>query len=134
VLGLDVATALSDLDRSAVSTARLAELASSRPTHELGGVSVTALFPAEADAVFRADRIRIASEHGTAELDPGYAVVVALDGTGVLEWEGGETALAVGDTVLVPYASGATTLRGRLTVLRCRPPAPRPVEVPEWRD
>jgi mannose-6-phosphate isomerase len=133
VLGLDVATALSDLDRSAVSTARLAELASSRPTHELGGVSVTALFPAEADAVFRADRIRIASEHGMAELDPGYAVVVALDGTGVLEWEGGETALAVGDTVLVPYASGATTLRGRLTVLRCRPPAPRPLEVPERR-
>jgi mannose-6-phosphate isomerase len=128
VLGLDVATALSDLDRSAVSTARLAQLASSRASRELGGVSVTALFPAEADAVFRADRIRIPSEDQTAQLDPGYAVVVVLDGAGVLQCEGGETALTAGDTVLVPYASGATTLRGRLTVLRCRPPAARPAE------
>jgi mannose-6-phosphate isomerase len=123
VLGLDVATALSDLDRSPVSTARLTELASSRPSTEHGGVSVTPLFPAEADAVFRADRISIRSEDEAVQLDPGYAVVVVLEGAGVLEWDAGETMLAAGDTVLVPYAAGTTTLRGQLTVLRCRPPA-----------
>jgi mannose-6-phosphate isomerase len=120
LLGLDATVALSDLDRSAVSPARLAELASSRPEHFVEGVGVTSLFPAEADAVFRAERLRV---DGALVLEPGFCVLVVLDGEGLLEWAGSGVPLAAGSTVLVPHGAGRTTLRGAVTVLRCRPPA-----------
>lgn len=122
LLGLDAATALSDLDRSSVSAERLAELASSRPARRVAGGTVTPLFPAEADTVFRAEEIRIDSDTDPVVLDAGYSVIVVLEGVGSLEWDGGATALASGRTVLVPYGAGESALRGSLTVLRCRPP------------
>ena len=122
LLGLDAATALSNLDRSAVPSARIAELSSSRQTRDAAGAQITPLFPAEADAVFRADRIRTVAS-GDAMLAAGYAVIVVIDGEGVLEWSGGSVPLSKGSTVLVPHAAGETTLRGALTLLRCRPPA-----------
>ena len=33
--------------------------------------------------------------------------------------------LARGDTLLVPFAAGPGQVRGRLTAVRCLPPAPR---------
>ncbi len=62
---------------------------------------------------------------GGAELDAGFAILVALAGEGTLSTEaGGELELVRGETVLVPYAAGAGRLEGSLTVLRCRPPDP----------
>ena len=119
LLGLDAATALSDVNRSAVSEDRLIELRSSRITRLLGETEFTDLFPAEADAVFRAQRVSI---HGSFAFAAGYCVLVVLEGEGVLEWDDGAIVLSKGETVLVPYAAGDLTLRGTLTVLRCLPP------------
>lgn len=120
LLGLDVATALSNLDRSAVSPKRLAELASSRAARWSGGSQTTDLFPEEADSYFRAVRIAVA---GQCRLEQAFAVLIVLDGEGALEWNDDAVVLSKGQTVLLPYAAGETTLRGVLTVLWCRPPA-----------
>jgi mannose-6-phosphate isomerase len=82
--------------------------------------------PAAADAYFRADRVS-----GRATLDPGFAILVGLAGSGTLATEGGELPVARGSAVLVPHAAGAGELRGDVTVLRCRPPAPDAPER-EW--
>ena len=65
------------------------------------------------DAFFRAERV------GAGSLDPGFSVLVVLDGRGRL----GELELARGDTVLLPYGAGPVELSGDLEVVRCRPPA-----------
>jgi mannose-6-phosphate isomerase len=75
--------------------------------------------PAAADPYFRAERIS-----GRATLDAGFSIIVALGSTGTLATEGGDVPLERGTAVLVPYASGAGELRGDVTALRCRPPAP----------
>jgi mannose-6-phosphate isomerase len=75
--------------------------------------------PAAADPYFRADRLT-----GRATLDPGFAIIIGLDGSGTLATEGGDVPLARGSAVLLPYASGAGELRGDVTAIRCRPPAP----------
>ena len=64
------------------------------------------------DAFFRAERI------GAGSLEPGFSVLVVLDGRGRL----GELELARGDTVLLPYAAGPTELSGDVVAVRCRPP------------
>ncbi|GAB3805963.1 class I mannose-6-phosphate isomerase [Humibacter antri] len=120
LLGLDVAAALSNLNRSTVSTDRLRELRSSRITRLLGETEFTDLFPEEADAVFRAQRVSI---NGSFAFDAGFCVLVVLEGEGALEWNDGAFVLSRGQTVLVPHAAGGLILRGTLTVLCCRPPA-----------
>ena len=75
--------------------------------------------PADADAYFRADRLT-----APATLDAGFSILVVLDGSGVLATEGGEVPLHRGSAVLVPHAAGAGELRGDVTAIRCRPPAP----------
>jgi mannose-6-phosphate isomerase len=86
--------------------------------------AVDALFPAHrlpaaADPYFRAERLS-----GRATLDAGFSIVVALGGSGTLSTEGADVPLARGSAVLVPHAAGAAELRGDVTVIRCRPPAP----------
>ena len=120
-LGLGDDVALGCLDRSAWSEERLADVRAHR-VPERGRVSA---LPAAADPFFRAERVRVA---GSERLDPGFAVVVVLDGTGTLRTEeGDELALERGRTVLVPYAAGATTVTGAVDLLRCRPPSPADV-------
>jgi len=63
---------------------------------------------------FRVQRI-----HGGDRLEPGFSIVVVLDGRGRL----GDLELARGDTVLVPFAAGTLELRGEIEAVRCRPPA-----------
>jgi mannose-6-phosphate isomerase len=82
--------------------------------------------PPEADPYFRAQRIR-----GDAELDPSFAVLVALRGNGTLHSERAESLpLTRGDTVLVPFAAGRTSVSGGVELIRCLPPAPDAPEGP----
>ena len=71
------------------------------------------LVPPEAERFFRAERIR-----GGAWLEPAYSILVVVDGAGRL----GELELQRGDTVLVPFDSGAGELDGDLEAIRCLPP------------
>ncbi len=103
-LGLGWDRALGALDRSAWDERRLAAL--------LGPP-----LPAAASPFFRAEWLR-----GEAELDPGYCILVVLDGEGAL----GDRPVVRGDTLLVPHAAGALRLTGGAELIRCRPPAPPP--------
>ena len=71
--------------------------------------------PEAAAAYFRAEHVA-----APATLDPGFSILVVLDGSGRV----GGLEVARGDTVLVPHAAGATQLEGSVEILRCRPPAP----------
>jgi mannose-6-phosphate isomerase len=82
--------------------------------------------PAAADAYFRAEWIS-----GGATLEPGFAILVVLEGGGMLATEGGDVTLSRGSAVLVPYAAGAGELRGDVAAILSRPPAPDAAEG-EW--
>jgi mannose-6-phosphate isomerase len=114
LLGLDPAEAIAGLDGSAWGPDRLQALRSSRPDGE-----TTHLFSGRADAYFRADL-----HTRPARWEADFAVLVVLDGAGVLGWDGGRTELASGSTVLVPWGAGPTWAEGDSVILRCRPPAP----------
>jgi mannose-6-phosphate isomerase len=79
------------------------------------------LFPAEADPFFRAERLRPDPD---VSLEAGFSILVVTGGSGRLETRGGAIGLRRGDTVLVPFAAGQGTLRGRLEAVRCLPPDP----------
>lgn len=81
------------------------------------------VLPSYADRFFRAERH--AGRELDSELDPGFSVVVVVDGAGRLAWGGpsGELDVRAGATVAIPHAAGPVRLRGDLHVLRCRPPA-----------
>jgi mannose-6-phosphate isomerase len=80
-----------------------------------------ATLPAAAGPYFRAERVT-----APATLDPGYSVLVALDGDGAVA----DVPIARGDTLLLPHATGAAELQGDVTVMRCRPPDARAPEGP----
>ena len=78
------------------------------------------LLPPAADPYFRAERV-----HGGDELGPSFAILLALDGEGLLRSsDGDELELHRGTTALVPYGAGATTLSGGVEAIRCLPPVP----------
>ena len=112
-LGLGFDVALKCVDRSGWGVERLERL---RTAGRQPGVS---LLPEEADPFFRAER-----HGGGAKLDPGFSILVVLEGSGGLTHDGGQTPLTRGATVLVPHAAGEVRLVGELEVVRCRPPAP----------
>jgi mannose-6-phosphate isomerase len=70
--------------------------------------------PPEADPYFRAERVSDGDR-----LDPGFSILVVLDGEGALD----DLELRRGMAVLIPYGAGETHLEG-VAALRCRPPAP----------
>jgi mannose-6-phosphate isomerase len=121
-LGLGFETALQAADRRALTPERLAELRGGRG-EPAGRPAVERLFPAEADAFFRAERIRPRPE---ARLTRELSILVVTGGRGRLETDGGALDLKRGDTVLVPWAAGGATLSGELELLRCLPPEARP--------
>jgi mannose-6-phosphate isomerase len=85
--------------------------------------AVARLLPAAADPFFRALRLR--SALGPVRLEPGFAVLVALDGAGSLHPQAGEPVqVERGATVVVPHAAGAVEVSGDLEALACLPPAP----------
>jgi mannose-6-phosphate isomerase len=83
---------------------------------------VQELFPAAAAPYFRAQRIS-ASEKAI-HLDQSFAILIVLDGGATLLSERGDAlVLRGGQTALVPHAAGRMTLDGRVSVIRCLPPA-----------
>jgi mannose-6-phosphate isomerase len=101
-LGLGYDLALSCVDRSAWSPARLDGLRGS--SH---------LLPAIADEFFTAERLR-----GGDVLAQGFGVAVAVSGAGRLTGDHDDLAIQRGDTLLVPYASGPLRLDGPVEVIR----------------
>jgi mannose-6-phosphate isomerase len=116
-LGVGFETALGAVERTARSAQEVAALV--HRTESAGP-----LLPPEADGFFRLEQVRI---DGSAVLDPGFAVVVVLDGeadaTG--EHDSGSTPLRRGSTVLLPHAAGPVRVEGAGELLVCRPPSPR---------
>ena len=117
-LGLGFELALACVDHSGWSPARLGRLRGGRGPARPG---VERLFPTEADPFFRAERLR---PDPAAALEAAFSILVVTHGSGRLETPGGTLDLGRGDTVLVPFAAGAGTVRGRLEAVRCLPPAP----------
>jgi mannose-6-phosphate isomerase len=73
----------------------------------------------EARAYFRVEPLS-----GGDELDPGYSVVIGLEGEGEL---GGEP-VRRGSVLLVPHGAGELELSGDAKAIRCRPPDPESPE------
>ena len=91
-----------------------------------------ALFPPEADAFFRAERVR-----GGALLPAGFSILVVVEGQGAVRGDGqgpgvtqgrtgGEVELRRGETAVVPHAAGNLRIDGEIEVLRCLPPSTPP--------
>jgi mannose-6-phosphate isomerase len=86
---------------------------------------VRRLLPAEADDFFRVERVSADARAG-AEISfrPEVAVLVVLNGQGRLSWAEGNLPLSRGTTAFVPYGTGPTRIKGRVSLLRCMPPDP----------
>jgi mannose-6-phosphate isomerase len=112
-LGLGWDVALECVDHSA------RDIASLRGPNADGPVA--RMLPVEADPFFRAERIAPAPE---TEIDPGFAVLVAIEGSGRLEPQHGDPLeLRAGDTVLLPHGAEACRVAGEVVLIACRPPA-----------
>jgi mannose-6-phosphate isomerase len=120
-LGLGYDVALECVRRAALSPDELERLMT--PSEHAGNSDgpVEHLLPPGAEPYFRAERVR---PRRSVRLDPSFSVLVVTDGRGQLDTEhGGMIPLRRGQTVLVPYGSGAATVTGRLELVRCLPPA-----------
>ena len=69
--------------------------------------------PPDAAPFFRAEDVA-----GGETLDPGFSVLIGLEGAGALDGLG----IRPGSAILIPHAAGALALTGDVTALRCRPP------------
>ncbi|HEX3781834.1 MAG TPA: class I mannose-6-phosphate isomerase [Pseudonocardiaceae bacterium] len=117
-LGIGFDTALGAVDSSGWDADRLSTII--RHTSD-NSDPVVPLFNSGADPFFRADRLQVKAP---VDLDPSFAVLVALEGSGRLRTEhGGVLELRKGDTAVVPHAAGSSTVDGELIMVRCRPPA-----------
>lgn len=112
-LGLGFSDALRAVDRRGLSPDEVSRLWGSSAGR------VGDLLPAAAP-FFRAERWR-----GPATLEAGFAVVVAVAGSGTLTSEDGVSlGLGAGVTIVVPASAGALEVRSDdLEVVVCRPPA-----------
>ena len=117
-LGLGFDLALSALDLRVWEEDDLARCTETRRALDRAGVET--LFPAAADAFFRAERIRPSETN----LEPSFSVLLAVDGPGVLRGQEWNLELTKGDALLIPYAAGACVLDGDGEFIRCLPPAP----------
>ncbi|MCW3003417.1 MAG: mannose-6-phosphate isomerase [Conexibacter sp.] len=115
-LGFDVALAAVDAEPA---QPELLVRRAPAPTAELRDL----LAPGAA-GFFAAQRVAPQGDAPVA-LQPSFAVLVVLDGTGTLRTEDGTTVpLTRGATWLVPYGAGRTEVGGAVSVLRCLPPSP----------
>jgi mannose-6-phosphate isomerase len=111
-LGIGFDAALQCVRHQAVGAAELPELC--------GTWDDERIFPPQADAYFRADRMAGAV---ATELDPGFTILVVTAGSGRLASAGGDLELRAGFTAVLPWSAGPVTLNGELELVRCRPPA-----------
>lgn len=121
-LGFDVA--LGAVDYTAVDDADLDALILTREA--IDGAGLASVMPEAADPYFRAHRID--PRGNRVGMDAGFAVVLVLDGVGVLESGGGALDVVRGDAVLIPYAAGEWAISGDVVAVVCRPPAPNAPE------
>ena len=118
-LGLGMDVALDALRLEALDDRELTTLI--LPREEVPSSTIASLLPPAADPWFRAHRVR----PGDIRVDAGFAVVLVTEGEGILVAEQGDRfALRRGDAVIVPWASGAWGVEGRVEALVCRPPDP----------
>ncbi|UMP06549.1 class I mannose-6-phosphate isomerase [Amycolatopsis sp. EV170708-02-1] len=123
-LGIGFETAIETLDTTGWDEERLGSIVKRTAGDEASTVDLLA---DGSDAFFRADQLRpaVSGRATTLSLDPSFAVLVVMDGSGTLRTEhGGEYALRKGETYVVPHDAGQSTVEGDVTVIRCRPPAP----------
>ena len=86
------------------------------------GSRVESLLPPEAAPYFRAQRVIVSGPE--LELEPAFAVVIAVEGQLSITHDGGEPlTLSRGQAALVPHGAGVTTWSGSGTAVRCMPPA-----------
>lgn len=124
-LGLGFGLAFQAVNHRALGSAHLEHLQRHVDPQARGGALMTALSDA-ADPFFRVD-LAAPSPGETVTVAPGFAVLVVLDGRGVLGWAGSETqAVEGGQVYAVPYALGDWTLQGDARVVVCRPGAEWP--------
>ncbi|GAA4358414.1 hypothetical protein [Microbacterium rhizosphaerae] len=116
LLGLDVTTALSCIDRSRFGSDRLAETVGAVPAQ-----SGSVLFPAAARRFFRAESVVLQRGPGL-RLPAQFTVLVVTEGVGTLGWADDHLPLLAGDVVLVPQGVGDVTLDGDMRAIRCMPP------------
>lgn len=116
-LGVGFETALGAVERTARTREEVAALVHRAATDG-------PLLPDEAARFFRLERVPV---DGSAVLDPGFVVVVVLDGEleAVGEHDSTPTRLVRGSTAVLPHAAGSVRIHGRADVLVCRPPLPR---------
>jgi mannose-6-phosphate isomerase len=117
-LGLGWELALEALDRAAFSEQQLHTLPAA-PGQARPGVSP--LLPDAAQPFFRAERI---VPNPSAELDPGYCILVVTEGEGQIELAGGRWPLRRGQTLLIPHSAGPAQVQGNVVAVRCRPADP----------
>jgi mannose-6-phosphate isomerase len=120
-LGLGRDTALAAIGRDATHPATLVA--------EAGDGPVRGLLPRAADPFFRAEALHV--DGVPIELEPGFAVLLVLDGQGRLDAPNAAgLSLTRGDNAVIPYSAGPTRLSGALRAVRCLPPQPDAPEVP----
>ena len=119
-LGLGLELALDAGTRKSIGPDELAGLHHRHAGEEGFPHGVTRLLPPDADGYFRAEAVRPDPE---LSLEPGFSILVVLQGSGTLETEQGDRLeLRRGQTVLVPYSAGDALLEGDLSAIRCLPP------------
>jgi mannose-6-phosphate isomerase len=112
-LGLGFDVALDSVDRSAWPATRLSRLFG--PADDQS--ERQELLPSPARPFFRVERLRDA-----AVLEPSFAVLIVTDGSGWLSTATSTTPIRRGESFVVPYAAGGSTIAGPATVLRFVPP------------
>jgi mannose-6-phosphate isomerase len=125
-LGLPREQALSLVDSSQWTDTRLERLRGSvGPATEPLRPGVYRLFPPAAEEFFAGEWL---DPDPVSELDASFSILVVATGRGVLTTETGQgldggasLAVAAGDTLLIPYGSGRSSLEGKLTAIRCKP-------------
>ncbi len=119
-LGLGFEVALDALDLSAWRAERLDHVRYRRGGADPGS-GTERLFPEEADAFFRAERIEAG---GPSPLPAEFSILIVLEGAGELvAADGTRLGLARGESILVPFAAGDCRVEGSVELIRCLPPA-----------
>jgi mannose-6-phosphate isomerase len=121
-LGLGWELALECVDRRAWTLEQVQALRGvpgGRQLDDPDGDQLARVLPERADAFFLAERI---DARPVARFGPAFAIVVVVEGQGVLAFSDVEQPVEVsaGSTVLVPHAAGACRVDGPLTAVRCR--------------
>ncbi len=112
-LGFDLA--LTAMELNALSQSDISSL---RTGVDMNSDGIVSLLPAGADPYFRAHAIS-----SGVSIDPGFAVFLALSGSGELVSDQGESiSIARGDAVVIPHAVGKWQLTGDVRAWISRPP------------